>query len=301
MPNAWDQGAWHQVREILATALEMRPEERTGFVRQACGSDQALFAEVESLLVHHDQADSLLENFPAARWLSFEPAAWTGKKIGAYKIVRELGEGGMAVVYLGERDDEHFRRRVAIKMVRPGFYTAEIVHRFRNERQTLAALDHPNVVKLLDGGSSDEGSPYLVMEYVEGPPIDQYCDLHRLSIDDRLRLFRDVCSAVQYAHEKLVIHRDLKPANILIAKDGTPRLLDFGIAKLLNPECLQTSLVTGTNWRPMTPEYASPEQIRGQAVTAATDVYSLGVLLFDLLTGHRPYRCAGQSLFEIER
>src|SRR5208337_2559345 len=198
MPNAWDQGAWHQVREILATALEMRPEERTGFVRQACGSDQALFAEVESLLVHHDQADSLLENFPAARWLSFEPAAWTGKKIGAYKIVRELGEGGMAVVYLGERDDEHFRKRVAIKMVRPGFYTAEIVQRFKNERQTLAALDHPHIVKLLDGGSTADGLPYLVMDYVEGVPIDEYCGLRQLPLNSRLELFLTVCGAVRY-------------------------------------------------------------------------------------------------------
>src|SRR5271170_1562343 len=195
MPYAWDQ-----VKEILATALDMRPEERTGFIRQACGSDQALLVEVESLLLHHDQADTLLENSPAARWLSFDPAAWTGKRIGAYKIVRELGEGGMAVVCLGERDDEQFRKRVAIKMLRPGFYTAEIVHRFRNERQTLAALDHPNIVKLLDGGSTEDGLPYLVMDYVEGLPIDQYCGLHHLSAQARLQLFLSICAAVQYAH-----------------------------------------------------------------------------------------------------
>ena len=225
----------------------------------------------------------------------------TGRRIGAYRIIREIGQGGMAVVYLGERDDQNYRKQVAIKMVKPGIDTEQVLQRFRNERQTLAALDHANIVKLLDGGSSEEGLPYLVMEYVEGLPIDQYCDLNKLSIDDRLRLFREVCSAVQYAHENLVIHRDLKPANILIAKDGVPRLLDFGIAKLLNPECFQTALVTRTDWRPMTPEYASPEQIRGQAVTTATDVYSLGVLLFELLTGHRPYRSAGQSLLEMER
>jgi serine/threonine protein kinase/tetratricopeptide (TPR) repeat protein len=296
MPYAWDQ-----VREILATALEMRPEERTAFVRHVCGSNQALFAEVESLLAHHDQADTLLENPPAARWLSFDPAAWTGKRIGAYKIVRELGHGGMAVVYLGERDDEQFRKRVAIKMLRPGFYTAEIVHRFRNERQTLAALDHPNIVKLLDGGSTGDGLPYLVMDYVEGVAIDEYCGLHQLPARARLQLFLSVCAAVGYAHQNRVIHRDLKPGNILITKDGVPRLLDFGIAKLLNPEFLQTPLVTRTEWRPMTVEYASPEQVRGEPVTASSDIYSLGILLYELLAGRRPYSTVGKSRLEIER
>jgi serine/threonine protein kinase/tetratricopeptide (TPR) repeat protein len=292
---------WEQAKEILALALEQSAEERIAFVRKACGGDAALLAEVESLLVNYDGADSLLENSPAANLFSFHPVVMTGKRVGAYRIIREIGHGGMAVVYLGERDDQNYRKQIAIKMVKPGIDTEQVLHRFRNERQTLAALDHSNIVKLLDGGSSDDGSPYLVMEYVEGLPIDQYCDLNQLSIDDRLRLFRQVCSAVQYAHDKLVIHRDLKPANILIAKGGVPRLLDFGIAKLLNPECFQTPLVTRTDWRPMTPEYASPEQIRGRAITTATDVYSLGVLLFELLTGHRPYRATGQSLLEMER
>jgi len=296
MPDAWDQ-----VKEILATALEMPAEERAGFLRQACGSDQALFAEVESLLAHHNQADSLLENSPTARWLSFEPSAFAGKKIGAYRVIRELGEGGMAVVYLGERDDQQFRRRVAIKMLRPGVYTAEIVQRFRNERQTLAALDHPNIVKLLDGGSTEDGLPYLVMDYVEGVPIDEFCRSNQLSVRSRLLLFLNVCAAVRYAHRNLVIHRDLKPGNILITKDGVPRLLDFGIAKLLNPEFLQTPLVTQTEWRPMTLEYASPEQVRGQPVTEASDIYSLGVLLYELLAGRRPCRTEGQSRLEIER
>jgi serine/threonine protein kinase/tetratricopeptide (TPR) repeat protein/TolB-like protein len=298
---AGEQAAWHQVRDILATALEMRPEERTGFIRQACGGNQALFAEVESLLLHHDQADTLLENSPAARWLSFDPSVWTGRRIGAYKLVRELGEGGMAVVYLGERDDEQFRKRVAIKMLRPGFYTAEIVHRFRNERQTLAALDHPNIVKLLDGGNTEDGLPYLVMDYVEGVPIDEYCGLHQLSARARLQLFLSVCAAVRYAHQNLVIHRDLKPGNILITNDGVPRLLDFGIAKLLNPEFPTTPLVTRTEWRPMTLEYASPEQVRGEPVTEASDIYSLGILLYELLAGRRPYSTVGRSRLEIER
>ena len=186
-------------------------------------------------------------------------------------------------------------------MVRPGPGGGEIFDRFRNERQTLAAIDHPNIVKLLDGGSTGEGLPYLVMEYVDGIQIDQYCDQHQLSIDERLHLFRTVCSAVQYAHEKLIIHRDLKPANILITKEGVVRLLDFGIAKLLDPGFMQTALITQTNWRPMTLGYASPEQVRGQPVTRASDVYSLGILLYELLTGQKPYRSKGESLLEVER
>lgn len=302
MPDAPDrEAAWDQVKEILAAALDLRPEERTAFVRQACGSDPALLAEVESLLAHHDQADSLLEYSPTSRWLSLRPSAWVGKKIGVYRIIRELGEGGMAMVFLGERDDQQFRKRVAIKMLRPGFYTVEIVHRFRNERQTLAALDHPNIVKLLDGGSTEDGLPYLVMDYVEGLPIDEYCRSRQLSVRSRLQLFLSVCAAIRYAHQNLVIHRDLKPGNILITKDGMPRLLDFGIAKLLNPELLQTPLVTQTEWRPMTLEYASPEQVRGGPVTEASDIYSLGILLYELLTGSRPCRTAGRSRAEIER
>jgi eukaryotic-like serine/threonine-protein kinase len=296
MPEKWDQ-----VKELFALALEREPAERSGFLRQVCADDDRLRAEVESLLSSFDGADTFLEDCPAADLLLEQSQAIAGKKIGAYRIVREIGRGGMAVVYLGERDDQSYRKQVAIKMVRPGIDTEQILQRFRNERQTLAALDHSNIVKLLDGGSMEDGSPYLVMEYVEGLPIDQYCDLHTLSIHDRLRLFLQVCSAVQYAHENLVIHRDLKPGNILIAKGGVPRLLDFGIAKLLNPGLSQVPLATLTNWRPMTPEYASPEQIRGGAITTAADIYSLGILLFELLTGHRPYRAVGQSLLEMER
>jgi serine/threonine protein kinase/predicted Zn-dependent protease len=293
---------WEQVKELFALALEQEPAERSRFLRQACAGDDRLRVEVESLLSSFDGADTFLEDCPAADLLTKQSRAIVGKKIGAYRIVREIGRGGMAVVYLGERDDQSYRKQVAIKMVKPGIDTEQILQRFRNERQTLAALDHSNIVKLLDGGSTEDGLPYLVMEYVEGLPIDQYCDLHTLSIDERLPLFRQVCSAVQYAHENLVIHRDLKPGNILIAKGGVPRLLDFGIAKLLNPGLTQVPLATRTGWRPMTPEYASPEQIRGRAITTAADVYSLGVLLFELLTGHRPYRAAvGQSLLEMER
>jgi serine/threonine protein kinase/tetratricopeptide (TPR) repeat protein len=291
---------WDRVKEILALTLELDPSRRSDFIREACGDDTALCTEIESLASHYDSADNLLENSPAANLLSFRTDAMVGKQIGAWRIVRLIGQGGMAVVYLGERYDQEFRKTVAIKMVRPGPNAEEIFQRFRNERQTLAALDHPNIVRLLDGGTIEEGLPYLVMDYVSGLPIDRYCDVHELSIDDRLNLFRGVCSAVQYAHDKQVIHRDLKPANILVTDQGVPRLLDFGIAKLLDPELYQTALITRTDFRPMTPEYASPEQVRRQSITKASDVYSLGVLLYELLSGHRPYRC-GESLLETER
>lgn len=296
MPEQWDR-----VKEILASALEQSVDQRSSFVRQACGHDDALRAEVESLLSSSAAADSVFEYPPASDVFSASPNSMLGRHIDAYRILRETGHGGMAVVYLAERADEEFRKRVAIKMVKAGANSEEILARFRNERQTLAALDHPNIVKLLDGGSTEEGLPYLVMEYVEGVPIDEYCDTHRLSITDRLRLFQTVCSVVQYAHQNLVIHRDLKPSNILITTEGVPRLLDFGIAKLLNPECFLAPLVTRSDWRPMTPEYASPEQVRGEPVTIATDIYSLGVLLYELLTGHLPHELAHGSWAEIER
>jgi serine/threonine protein kinase/Tfp pilus assembly protein PilF len=292
---------WDQVKEIVASALELSPAERPDFVRQACGPDDALRAEVESLLSHSAGVDSLLEESPAAHVFSFPASAMVGRQVGAYRILAETGQGGMAIVYLGERADQEYRKRVAIKMVKPGANNEEIIRRFRNERQTLAALDHPHIVKLLDGGTTEEGWPYLVMDFVEGLPIDQYCDARRLSIRERLELFRTVCQVVHHAHQHLVIHRDLKPSNILIPADGAPRLLDFGIAKLLNPEFSSAPFTTVGDWRPMTPEYASPEQVRGEPVTTATDVYSLGVLLYELLTGQRPYRATLSSLPEIQR
>jgi serine/threonine protein kinase/tetratricopeptide (TPR) repeat protein len=292
---------WDRVKEIVASALERSPDERPDFLREACGEDAELRGEVESLLSNYDGADSLLEESPVASVFSSPAKVMIGRQIGSYRILGETGQGGMAVVYLAERADQEYRKRVAIKMVKPGANHEEIIRRFRNERQTLAALDHPHIVKLLDGGTTEEGWPYLVMDFVEGVPIDRYCDSHRLPIRERLELFRTVCQVVHYAHEHMVIHRDLKPSNILIASDGVPRLLDFGIAKLLNPEYYQTPMVTTGDWRPMTPEYASPEQVRGDAVTKATDIYSLGVLLYELLTGHRPHNVGRHSRLEIER
>jgi len=296
MPEKWDQ-----VKELFTLALEREPGERHGFLRQACGDDDSLRAEIESLLASFDDSETFLENCPAADLLSAQSQAITGRRIGAYRIIRECGRGGMGVVFLAERADDQYRKRVAIKMLKPGIKTDEILRRFRNERQALAALDHPSIVRLLDGGSTEDSLPYLIMDYVEGIRIDRYCDIHKLSIAERLQLFRAVCLAVQYAHQTLVIHRDLKPGNILITKEGVARLLDFGIAKVLDPQWSQEAPLTRTDWRPMTPEYASPEQVRGEPVTNATDIYSLGVLLYELLTGHRPYRVRSDSPLEIER
>ncbi len=296
---------WSRVEDMFHRALELDQSRRAEFLQHACRDDEALRREVESLLVLDKPAERFIES-PALELMGRLAANESGitappEKIGPYRIVREIGHGGMAVVFLAERDDQNYRSRVAIKMVKPGIGTDPVLERFRNERQTLAALDHPNIVKLLDGGRTELGLPYLVMEYVEGLPFDRYCDLNRLSIASRLRLFRTVCSAAQYAHQNLVIHRDLKPGNILVTKEGVPRLLDFGIAKLLNPECLDTPLVTRMDWRVMTPDYASPEQVCGQPVTSSTDIYSLGVLLYEILTGHRPFEAGNRPWREIER
>ena len=281
---------WEQVKELFTLALERDPAERSDFLRQACGEDNSLRAEIESLLSNFNGATTFLEDSPALDLFSALSPTAVGKRIGAYRILHEIGRGGMAVVYLAERADEQYRKRVAIKMLQPGTNRDEILRRFRNERQALAALDHPGIVRLLDGGSSEEGLPYLIMEYVEGVRIDVYCDTHKLSIAARLRMFGAVCLAVQYAHENLVIHRDLKPSNILVTREGVVRLLDFGIAKLLNPQWSSETAHTRGGWRAMTPEYASPEQLRGAPVTRATDIYSLGIVLYELLTGHRPHR-----------
>jgi eukaryotic-like serine/threonine-protein kinase len=230
------------------------------------------------------------------------PGSASGPRIGAYRLIRELGHGGMGTVFLAVRDDDAFQKRAAIKILKRGMDSDAIVRRFRNERQILAGLDHPYIAGLLDGGTTPDGLPYFSMEYIEGQTIVDYCELRQLKTTARLQLFRKVCSAVQYAHQNLIIHRDLKPANVLVTADGTPKLLDFGIAKLLNPEIGgQTLAPTAAGLQLMTPEYASPEQVRGDLVTTATDVYSLGVLLYELLTGRRPYRLTSRTPAEIAR
>jgi eukaryotic-like serine/threonine-protein kinase len=224
------------------------------------------------------------------------------KSIGPYQVIRKMGQGGMGAVYLGVRVDQEFRKHVAIKVIRTGLDSDEVVARFRRERQILASLDHPNIAHLIDAGTTDDGLPYFVMEYVQGRPLTDYCDSHKLTLRERLELFRSVCSAVQQAHQNLVVHRDLKPANVLVTADGKAKLLDFGIAKLLNPDVYPGELPpTATDMRVMTPDYASPEQVRGDPIATSSDVYSLGVILYELLAGRRPYQFTGSNQAEIFR
>jgi non-specific serine/threonine protein kinase/serine/threonine-protein kinase len=290
---------WQQVKGVLQDVLELNDPQRSTFLEQACQGDATLRLEVESLLAEERaSADGFLNplQLDAAVFAAGPDDSWVGSRLGPYQVVAKIGEGGMGAVYRAVRADEQYEKQVAIKIVRHGLDSAFALARFRAERQILANLDHPNIGRLLDGGTTDNGLPYLVMELVEGIPIDHYCNSHELPIHERLRLFLLVCSAVQYAHQRLVIHRDLKPGNILVTADGTPKLLDFGIAKILEPgSAPEAGEPTVSMLRMLTPEYASPEQIRGETVTTASDVYSLGVVLYLLLTGQRPYKLQNHS------
>ena len=287
---------WQKIKDLFAEAQEREPKDRSAYLKAACGGEEALLAEVESLLAAAATEETTSAATPPA------PDPLVGRRIGAYKIERQIGAGGMASVYLACRADEEYQKQVAIKILRPELDSGELLRRFRIERQTLATLDHPNIVKLLDGGSTEDGLPFIVMDHVEGRPIDEFCDSRKLSIEDRLRLFNEVCAGVECAHQNFVIHRDLKPSNILVTADGTPKLLDFGIAKVLNPPGPeQPQSITQTLARRMTPAYASPEQIKGTSITTATDIYSLGVVLYELLTGHRPYKFKQSTPAELER
>ena len=287
---------WERVKAIAQGALARVPAERAAFAAHACGSDDELAREVDSLLAADSEAGNFIETPALARpelaaILDHVQGAmpWPGRRLGAYSVMREIGHGGMGAVYLAVRADDEYRKQVAIKVVRSTFDAAFIHQRFRHERQILADLDHSNIARLIDGGSTDEGAPYFVMEFVDGLPIDQYCDANHLSVDARLALFQRVCDGVHYAHQHLVVHRDLKANNILVTADGTPKLLDFGIAKLVDSDGRSAENPTLTVMRVMTLESASPEQVRGEMVTTATDVYALGVLLHRLLTGRGPY------------
>ncbi|HEX8846420.1 MAG TPA: protein kinase [Pyrinomonadaceae bacterium] len=295
---------WRTVKEVFAQALKHPRERRPEFLGEVCRDHPSLREEVESLLEAHDEPQSLLdkEGFGLASIFEAESRGYEGKQFGSYKILREIGRGGMGTVYLAERADEEFHKQVAIKVIKRGLDTDEVRRRFRNERQILARLEHPNIARLLDGGTTADGLYYFVMEYVEGRPLNEYANARRLTTTERLNLFRTICSAVQHAHQNLIVHRDLKSGNILVTEDGTPKLLDFGIAKLLQGEGEpEAETMTVTGLRILTPEYASPEQARGLPVTTATDVYSLGVILYELLTGQRPYRLKNRRPDEMAR
>src|SRR5690349_11167691 len=292
-------GRWERIETLFHAAVGLGPSERRAMLAREA-EDPALVAEVERLLAAHDRAGNFIQT-PAialtAVPVNAEELAAEGRRIGAYRIVREIGRGGMGAVYLAERADEVFRQQVAIKLIKRGMDTDLVLSRFRAERQILASLDHPNIARLLDGGTTEDGLPYFAMEYIEGQPIDAFADEHRLSIAERLGLFLQVCAAVSYAHQHLIVHRDIKPVNILVTADGAPKLLDFGIAKVLQADDDVTATATGL--RMLTPEYASPEQVEGQHATTVSDVYSLGVVLYELLTGRSPYRTRSRSPLEI--
>src|SRR5438094_515219 len=294
---------WKQIEAIFEQALELKANERAAFVQKSCTGDEELRREVESLLESHASAGGFIDDrslfISEAGLKDDNEDVRVGQLIGAYRIVREIGRGGMGAVYLAERADEHYKKQVAIKLVKRGMDTDSVLRHFRNERQILAGFDHPNIARLFDGGTTGDGLPYFVMEYVEGLPINEYCATHSLSALQRLKLFREACAAVSYAHRYTVIHRDIKMSNILVTSEGTPKLLDFGIAKILQPGIESEALMTMTGVRPMTPEYASPEQVRGEPVTTASDVYSLGVVLYELLTGRSPYHFTSRSPSEV--
>jgi non-specific serine/threonine protein kinase/serine/threonine-protein kinase len=283
------------VKILFEQASALEEGAQRSFLEGACDEDGELRAEVASLLAAHATADAVVDRTATEYLPSTMEAAiedWQGRRIGAYELIACLGRGGMGEVWRARRADAEFEKQVAIKLVRTGYDTAFVLQRFKAERQILATLEHPNIARLIDGGMAAQGQPYLVMELVEGRPIDEYCEAHKLSTPERLRLFREVCAAVSYAHQRLVVHRDLKPANILVTAEGTIKLLDFGIAKLLQPLPADAAPAdaTRTTMRALTPAFSSPEQILGLPITTASDVYSLGVVLFHLLAGRSPYR-----------
>ncbi|HEX4915174.1 MAG TPA: protein kinase, partial [Vicinamibacterales bacterium] len=290
--------SWDRVKDIFGRALDVPPDRRMAWLEHECAGDTALLAEVQSLIAADADAGTFIAT-PAvdAHDNDDEHDPLIGSTVGAYVIDRCLGRGGMGAVYLGHHTGD-FAHSVAIKMIRRGMDSELVVKRFRHERQMLAALDHPNIARLFDGGTTPEGRPYFVMEYVTGSPIDQYADHKHLNITDRVRLCLEVFAAVQHAHDRQIVHRDLKHGNVLVTADGRVKLLDFGIAKWLGSGNDGDSTMTSLA-RPMTPEYASPEQVRGEPITAATDVYALGLLMYELLTGHRPFRFEKRTPEEI--
>ncbi len=290
---------WSEVKSVLSGVLDADPSERPQILDRLCSGDAELRNTVESLLAMESKADRLDTAVLPGALLWADPVEQPPAQIGPYNIIKEIGRGGMGVVYLADRADGEYDKRVAIKLITGARPDANLDQRFRRERQILAQLEHPNIARLLDGGATPSGQPYLVMEYVEGPPLLAWCEEYALPIPQRLSLFLSVCQAVAYAHQKLIVHRDLKPGNILVTPAGDPKLLDFGLARVLDSDT--DSEITQAGPAPMTVAYASPEQIRGERQTVASDVYSLGVILYELLTAHRPYAAGSASYAEAIR
>ncbi len=299
---------WREVSALLDRVLRVEPAERQSWLEREV-ADTRIRAEVAELASSAERAPGVLDGAAGAHMatllreegLTKEPSDAPGSRIGPYRIVREIGRGGMGIVYLAMRADGQFENRVALKLVKPGFDGREIVRRFERERRIAARLEHPAIARLFDGGLSDDGRPYFAMEFVDGEPLAEYCDRNVLSIEDRLRLFSRVCEAVQYAHSRLVVHRDLKPSNIMVTADGDLKLVDFGVAKLLFDEGEPLDLTSPGERFPLTPAYAAPEQFSGEPVTAATDVYALGLVLYELLVGQRPFAGSEGNARKLER
>jgi len=298
---------WSRLTPLLDELLDLEPEERSGRLARLTGDDDALRRELEELLVAYDAPPAILDGpfaqLPDEGPADGDPADATvdvrlGTTVGGYRLVERLGQGGMATIYRGDREDATFEHQVAVKLMRSGMASEAMLGRFQEEQRILASLNHPNVAQLFGGGVTEDGQPYIVLELVDGEPLDTYCDTKRLGIGDRLRLFQSVCEAVEHAHSRLVVHRDLKPSNILVTEDGTVKVLDFGVAKLLeadadpgaDPDAVtKQGTLTSLYGAPLTPEFAAPEQFQSATATTATDVYALGVVLYDLLTGSRPF------------
>lgn len=292
------EARWHQIESLFHQVLEIPAAEREAWLIKTCAADAELLREVRSLLAN-DATTSDLAGAIQGEMASL-PVGPTVRQAGPYELLEEIGRGGMGTVYKARRADQAYDATVAVKLVRPGMDTDFVLSRFRQERQTLARLTHPNIARLLDGGTTAEGVPYIVMEYIDGPRINEYCRRANLDLEQKLRLMLPVCLATDYAHRNFVVHRDLKPGNILVDSTGTPKLLDFGICKLLHANPLDSELTITQGLGMMTPDYASPEQVLGEAISARSDVYSLGAVLYELLTGTRPHKFDKPSLLAIE-
>lgn len=296
---------FEMLKDIFHAARELQAAERPAYLEKACGADEPLRREIEALLESDRAADHFIADPPVGLAVELFGGAQThldvGRNIGQYKLLECIGSGGMGAVYLAERADQQFQMQVAIKLIKRGMDTDSVLRRFQHERQILASLEHPNIARLLDGGSTEDEVPYFVMEYIKGHRIDRYAEEHQLPISERLELFRQVCGAVSFAHQHLVVHRDLKPSNILVTPGGIPKLLDFGIAKIIQAAGSTETFATMTAVPIMTPEYASPEQIEGAPATTLSDVYSLGAVLYELLSGRPPYRLQNHSPQEIAK